>query len=159
MKLKTKSPSKQRKRLYTAPYHSRSHIFSAHLSSELRGSHNSRTMPVKKGDTIRVLRGDYKGFEGKILRVNRKGYRIIVDGINREKADGTSMPVAIHPSKVEVIRLDLDDKWRDKILRRKGPEEEEKPLEKPVEKPTKKVKKRNTKKRTSQQPEKIAEKK
>ena len=159
MKLKTKSPSKQRKRLYTAPYHSRSHIFSAHLSSELRGSHNSRTMPVKKGDTIRVLRGDYKGFEGKILRVNRKGYRIIVDGINREKADGTSIPVAIHPSKVEVIRLDLDDKWRDKILRRKGPEEEEKPLEKPVEKPTKKVKKRSTKKRTSQQPEKIAEKK
>ncbi len=158
MKLKTKSPSKQRKRLYTAPYHSRSHIFSAHLSSELRGSHNSRTMPVKKGDTIRVLRGDYKGFEGKILRVNRKGYRIIVDGINREKADGTSIPVAIHPSKVEVIRLDLDDKWRDKILRRKGPEEEEKPLEKPVEKPTKKVKKRSTKKRTSEQPEKIAEK-
>jgi len=158
MKLKTKSPSKQRKRLYTAPYHSRSHVFSAHLSSELRGSHNSRTMPVKKGDTIRVLRGDYKGFEGKILRVNRKGYRIIVDGINREKADGTSIPVAIHPSKVEVIRLDLDDKWRDKILRRKEPEEREKPQEKPVEKLTKKVKKRSNKKRTTKKPEKTKEK-
>ena len=158
MKLKTKSPSKQRKRLYNAPYHSRGHIFSAHLSSELRGSHNSRTMPVKKGDTIRVLRGDYKGFEGKILRVNRKGYRIIVDGINREKADGTSIPVAIHPSKVEVIRLDLDDKWRDKILRRKEPEEREKIQEKPVEKLTKKVKKRSTKKRTTKKPEKTKEK-
>jgi len=159
MKLKTKSPSKQRKRLYNAPYHSRSHVFSAHLSSELRGSHNSRTMPVKKGDTVRVLRGDYKGFEGKILRVNRKGYRIIVDGINREKADGTSIPVAIHPSKVEVIRLDLGDKWRDKILQRKEPaEEEEKPQEQPAEKPTKKVKKRSTKKRTTKKPVKTAEK-
>lgn len=115
-------------------------------------------MPVKKGDTIRVLRGDYKGFEGKILRVNRKGYRIIVDGINREKADGTSIPVAIHPSKVEVIRLDLDDKWRDKILRRKEPEEREKIQEKPVEKLTKKVKKRSTKKRTTKKPEKTKEK-
>jgi large subunit ribosomal protein L24 len=158
MKLKTKSPSKQRKRLYEAPYHSRSHVFSVHLSSELRGSHNSRTMSVKKGDTIRVLRGDYKGFEGKILRVNRKGYRIIVDGINREKADGTSIPVAIHPSKVEVIRLDLGDKWRDRILRRKEPEEREKPQEKPVEKLTKKVKKRSAKKRTTKKPEKTKEK-
>ncbi len=162
MKLKTKSPDKQRKRLYEAPYHSRSHAFSGHLSSELRGSHNSRTLPVKKGDTVRVLRGDYKGYEGKIQRVSRKSYRIFVDGINREKADGTSIPVGIHPSKIEVIKLDLDDKWRTKILERKGPEEEEKPAEKPAEKPeekpAKKVTKRSTKKRETKKTEKITEK-
>ncbi len=163
MKLKTKSPSKQRKRLYDAPYHSRSHAFSAHLSSELRSSHNSRTLPVRKGDTIRVLRGDYKGYEGKILRVDRQSYKIYVDGINREKADGTSIPVPIHPSKVEITRLNLDDKWRNKILERKGPIEEEKtPEEKPEEKPeeekTKKVKKPRARKKSTKQPVKTEEK-
>jgi large subunit ribosomal protein L24 len=156
MKLKTKSPSKQRKRLYEAPFHSRSHIFSAHLSSELRSSQNSRALPVRKGDTVRVLRGDYKGFEGKILRVDRKDYKIYVDGINREKADGSSIQVPIHPSKVEVIRLNLDDKWREKILGRKGPAEEEK---KPEEKTVKEVKKRKAKKTPSKRPKKAEEKK
>jgi len=156
MKLKTKSPSKQRKRLYEAPFHSRGHIFSAHLSSELRSSQNSRALPVRKGDTVRVLRGDYKGFEGKILRVDRKDYKIYVDGINREKADGSSIQVPIHPSKVEVIRLNLDDKWRDKILRRKGPEEEEK---KPEEKATEETKEIKAKKKRSRKPAKAKEKK
>jgi len=155
MKLKTKSPSKQRKRLYDAPYHSRSHTLSAHLSSELRNSNNSRTLPVRKGDTIRVLRGDYKGYEGKISRVDRQSYKIYVDGINREKADGTSIPVPIHPSKVEITRLNLDDKWRNKILERKGPKEEEK---KPEEKKTKKVKKPRARKKPTKKPVKTEEK-
>jgi large subunit ribosomal protein L24 len=156
MKLKTKSPGKQRKRLYEAPYHSRGHVFSAHLSSELRSSQNSRTVPMRKGDTVKVLRGDYKGFEGKISRVDRKSYKIYVDGINREKADGSSIPVPIHPSKVEVTRLNLDDKWRDKILERKGTGEKEE--EKSEEKATKQEKKPKARKRPSKQPEKAKEK-
>jgi large subunit ribosomal protein L24 len=155
MKLKTKSPDKQRKRLYEAPYHSRGHVFSAHLSSELRSSQNLRALPVRKGDTIRVLRGDYKGFEGKILRVDRKDFKIYVDGINREKADGTSIPVPIHPSKVEVTRLNLDDKWRQKILDRKAKIEEEK---KPEEKTTEETKEVKTKKKRSRKPAKKKEK-
>lgn len=130
MKTKTRKPGKQRKRLYNAPHHRRGSILSAHLSSELRDSHNTRSVPVRAGDTVRILRGDYKGFEGKILRVDRGGYRISVEGINREKADGTSVLVPIHPSKVELVRLNLDDKWRTKILERKGAvEEEAAPLE------------------------------
>jgi large subunit ribosomal protein L24 len=153
MRPKTKRPSRQRKRLYDAPYHSRGHVFSAHLSSGLRSSQNFRTMTVRKGDTVKVLRGDYKGFEGKISRVDRKSYRIYVDGINREKADGSSIPVPIHPSKVEVIRLNLDDKWREKIIKRKRPGEEEQPEEKSAEE------EKNTQANTepSKQPEKTEE--
>ncbi len=124
MKTKTRKPGKQRKRLYNAPHHRRGSVLSAHLSSELRESKNTRSVPVRTGDTVRMLRGDYKGFEGKILRVDRGGYRIFIEGINREKADGTSALVPIHPSKVEVVRLNLDDKWRAKILERKGAIEE-----------------------------------
>jgi len=129
MKTKTKKPGKQRKRLYAATQHRRGIVLSAHLSSELKGSHNIRSFPVRTGDTVRVLRGDYKGFEGKVLVTDRKNYRVFIEGINREKADGTSIRVPIHPSKVEITRLNMDDKWRDKVLKRRGPVEKEKTLE------------------------------
>jgi large subunit ribosomal protein L24 len=125
MKAKTKSPGKQRKWLYEAPYHSRGTLLSAHMSSDLRSSHNTRSMPVRKGDTVKILRGDYKGYEGKVTRVDRKEYKIFVEGINREKSDGTSILVPIHASKAEIIRLDLGDKRRSEIIeRKKRPEQQ-----------------------------------
>ena len=129
MKSKTRKPGKQRKKMYNAPLHRRGSILSAHLSSELKESHNTRSIPVRTGDTVRILRGDYKGYEGKILRIDKGRYRIYIEGINREKADGTSILVPMHPSKVEIVRLDLDDKWRAKILERKGAVEEARPQE------------------------------
>ena len=57
------------------------------------------------------------------MRVNKKKYQIFIDGINRDKADGTSISVPIHPSKVEVIKLALDDKWWNKILERRSNKE------------------------------------
>lgn len=124
MKNKTSKPSKQRKRLFKAPYHMRGKILSAHLSPELRDSYKTRSIPVRKGDTVKILRGDYKGVEGKVLRVDRKKYRIFIEDITRQKADGTTLLVPIHPSKVEIIRLNLDDKNRKRILERKGFTEE-----------------------------------
>jgi large subunit ribosomal protein L24 len=37
---------------------------------------------VSKGDTVRVMRGDEKGKEGKVLRVNRQTGRVVVEGVN-----------------------------------------------------------------------------
>ncbi|MEM2937436.1 MAG: 50S ribosomal protein L24 [Candidatus Bathyarchaeia archaeon] len=130
---KTLKPSKQRKMLFQAPDHIRYKRFAASLSPELRKSYGTRSLPVKSGDTVRVLRGDRKGFEGKVTRVDRKKYRIYVEGLTREKVDGTTIFVPIHPSKVMITKLNLDDKWRKKILeRRKGAKElAEEALEKP----------------------------
>jgi large subunit ribosomal protein L24 len=76
-----------------------------------------------------------------VQRVDRQKYKVFIDGINREKADGTSILVPIHPSKVEIVRLDLDDKWRTKILERKKADGElEKPTSESADEP-KKVKK------------------
>lgn len=122
--MKTKKPAKQRKRLFEAPSHRRGRIMSVHLTSDLRTNYNSRSIPVRSGDTVRVLRGDYKGFEGRVTRVDRKGYGVFIDGINREKADGTQISVPTHPSKLEIIKLNLDDKWRKKMLERKSSVEE-----------------------------------
>ncbi|MGQ9507241.1 MAG: 50S ribosomal protein L24 [Candidatus Bathycorpusculaceae bacterium] len=112
-------PTKQRKRIFQAPDHIRYKLFAATLSPELRKSHGVKTIPVRSGDTVRIMRGDHKGFEGKITRVDREKYRIYVEGLTREKVDGTTTFVPIHPSKIMITRLNLDDKWRRKILERK----------------------------------------
>jgi large subunit ribosomal protein L24 len=115
----TSKPSKQRRMMHQAPDHMRYKMFGAPLSDALVASQGVKTLPVRSGDTVRVMRGDHKGFEGKITRVNRRDYRIHLEGLTREKTDGTTIFVALHPSKVMITNLNLDDKWRKKIIERK----------------------------------------
>jgi large subunit ribosomal protein L24 len=128
-----KDPGKQRHRLFNAPAHIRHKLMSAHLSPDLVKSHGIRTLPVRKGDTVRIMRGDHYGFEGKISRVDLKNFRIFLEGLTREKVDGTVIFVAVHPSKVLLKNLNLDDKWRKRTIQRK------KPIETKEEAPIKKV--------------------
>jgi len=118
-------PGKQRKYLYNAPLHHRGKMISAHLSQELREKYGVRSMPVRKGDRVKIVRGDYKGTEGEVISVDREGYRIAIKGLIRKKTDGTEIPIPIHPSKVIITKLDLKDDARKKILERKGVTEEE----------------------------------
>ena len=67
-----KNPKKQRKRLFNAPAHIRHKLMAAPLSSEIAASRGVKTLPVRKGDTVRIERGDNKGFEGKVSRVDLK---------------------------------------------------------------------------------------
>ena len=132
---RVKNPGKQRKRLFNAPAHIRHKLMSAPLSHELTASRGAKTLPVRKGDTILIKRGDNKGFEGKVSRVDLKAFRIYVEGLTREKVDGTNIFLPIHPSKVEIRNLNLDDKWRKNILERKQhTAKPEKPKAKPIKK-------------------------
>jgi large subunit ribosomal protein L24 len=139
--MKITKPTKQRKMMYQAPLNERYKRFAAPLSSKLKESHNTSTIPVKKGDTVMIMRGDRKGSEGKITQIDRKHYRIFIEGATREKVDGTNIPVPIHPSKVMITRLNLDDKRRKKILDRKALAETiEVSKDKPAKKEAKKKK-------------------
>lgn len=132
----TTKATKQRKRIIHAPDHRRNKLFAAPLSPELKASHAVRTLSVRSGDTVRVMRGDHKGFEGKVSRVDRSKYRVYVEGLTREKVDGTTIFVPVHPSKVMITSLNLDDKWRKQILGRK--KKARKGVEKVPEKPARK---------------------
>jgi large subunit ribosomal protein L24 len=145
--MKTTQPRKQRKRLYQAPAHIRYKHFSAPLSPSLKTSHKIGSLPVRSGDTVRIMRGDRKGLEGKVTRVDRKNYRIFVEGITREKVDGTTTFVPVHPSKVMITNLNLDDKWRRESLKAEAAiTKAEKPVEE--EKKPEKTKKQRKKKKT-----------
>jgi large subunit ribosomal protein L24 len=124
---KTTNPGKQRKKLFNAPAHIRHKHMAAPLSSDLAFSKGAKTLPIRKGDTVRIMRGDNKGFEGKVSRVDLKAYRIYLEGLTREKVDGTNIFLAVHPSKVQIRNLTLDDKWRKNIIERKAaPEKKDK---------------------------------
>lgn len=139
-------PGVQRKRLFQAPLHLRYKQFAAPLSAELKRARGFNALPVRRGDTVRVMRGDRKGIEGKVSKVDRKAYRISVEGVTREKVDGTAIPVLIHPSKVMIINLNLDDKWRRDMVTRKEKLAKGEVVAKPAEKAEKKSKKKRTRK-------------
>ena len=158
-------PGLQRKRLFQAPLHLRHKQFSAPLSPELKKSRGFNALPLRKGDTVRVMRGDRKGIEGKVGKVDYKNYRITVDGVTREKVDGTAIPVLIHPSKVMIVNLNLDDKWRRDLLDRKKRKAKGEAAEKTTEaaekeKPKKeKAKKPRARKKTAEAKEEPEKKK
>ena len=154
----TSKPSKQRKRLYNAPLHIRYKLLSAPLAPELREKYGFRSLPVRVGDKVQVLRGDFKGFEGKVLSVDRKKFRITIEGITREKVDGTTINVPIHPSKVIITELNLDDKWRRKIIERKSKAREELEKRKAEEEKVKEEKKIEKIKEEEEEKEKVEKK-
>ncbi|KAI0064478.1 ribosomal protein L24 [Artomyces pyxidatus] len=112
------SRRKSRKAHFSAPSSIRRKIMSSSLSKELRGKHNTRALPVRKDDEVRIVRGKYKGREGKVTQVYRKKWVIHVDRVQRDKANGSSVPIGIHPSNVVIINIKLD-KDRRAILDRK----------------------------------------
>ncbi|KAI9886314.1 MAG: 60S ribosomal protein L26A [Watsoniomyces obsoletus] len=111
------SRRKSRKAHFAAPSGERRVIMSAPLSKELREKHNARSIPIRKDDEVTVIRGANKGREGKVISVYRLKYVIHVERLTREKSNGQSVPIGVHPSKCVVTKLKLD-KDREKILER-----------------------------------------
>ena len=87
--------------------------FGSSLSKELREKHTLKAVRPVKGDGVRIVRGGFKGIEGKVTRVDSKAGKIFVEGVTREKiAGGKTGPVPIDASKVIITSLNLEDKTR-----------------------------------------------
>lgn len=112
-------PRKQRKALFNSPLHVRQKLMTARLSPELEEKYGVKRLPVRKGDTVRIMRGSWAGHEGKVLKVDLSRMRIFVEGVTIQKADGTPRFYPIHPSKVMIVKLNLEDKRRMELIERK----------------------------------------
>merc|ERR1712117_227105 len=103
------SAKKQRKRHFTAPSHIRRKLMTAPLSKDLRSKYGIKNIPIRKDDEVQVVRGHYKGQQvGKVVQYYRKKFCIYIERIQREKANGASVYVGIHPSKVSIVKLKMD---------------------------------------------------
>merc|ERR1712010_17212 len=112
------SRRKARKAHFTAPSSVRRKIMSAHLDKTLSNKHHVKSMPIRKDDEVIVVRGSHRGREGKVIQVYRKKYVIHIERVTREKSNGPTVNVGIHPSNVMITKLKLD-KDRRAILERK----------------------------------------
>jgi large subunit ribosomal protein L24 len=112
----SKKPSKQRKYKNNAPKHTKNKLMAAHLSKELKAKHGKRSMTLKKGDKVKALRGQFKGKNGKIERVDTKKSRVYITGIETMKKDGSKALYPIHASNLIIEELNLEDKKRAKRI-------------------------------------------
>jgi large subunit ribosomal protein L24 len=104
------------------------------LSENLRNEYNKRNARVIKGDTVKVLRGEYKNVEGKVEKVRTGRSTLLIEGIQREASKGGKVKVQIHSSNVIITSFNLHDKNRSNVIRKvrsSKPEEEKRITIKP----------------------------
>lgn len=87
--------------------------------TDMTSSLQVRSIPIRKDDEVTIVRGSNKGREGKVTSVYRLKYAIHIERVVREKSNGQSVPLGIHPSKVVITKLKLD-KDRENLLERVG---------------------------------------
>ncbi len=112
-------PSKQRVAVYRADLNTRRSMVAAHLSKELREQYKRRSMPIRKGDEVKIIRGDNFGKTGEVTKVDALKYMIFVNGVNVKRTIGTEKQMPIEPSNVVITSLALNDNKRQRILLRK----------------------------------------
>src|SRR3989344_3904322 len=98
-------PRKQRKYVYNAPLHLARKLLSVHLSKELKQKYGKRNVPVRKGDNVKVMVGQFKKKTGKIESLDVRRRRVYVEGVYLVKRDGSKMPYPLHPSNLLIISL------------------------------------------------------
>ena len=143
------------RQFFTATNHIRSKQLGATLSKDLREKYGKRNTRVVKGDTVRVMRGEFKGIDGKVTQISTEKSGVAVEGIKREKLKGGNVDIYIHTSNVMITGLNLDDKWRQSRLEGQKTKVATEPL-KEVPKDTPKEKPKDTPKEKPKPKEKTS---
>ena len=111
----TKSPRKQRRRVRNSALHERKSLLKCRLDEFLQEEYGLRSLVVKKGDLVKVMRGQFRDTEGKVTGVSYKKVRVFLDNATITKADGKEAPVPVHPSNLMLVKLELDDERKSLI--------------------------------------------
>ncbi len=115
-------PTKVRNyQIYRATYTTRSKQLGSHLSKDLQKKYGKRSIRITLGDTVKVIRGEYRGIDGKVSKIKMTGSSIAIEGIKKEKSRGEKFDIFIPTSNVVVTGLNLDDHWRKTKLQGKKP--------------------------------------
>lgn len=120
LKSGVKKPGKNRKMRFNAPPHIMRKFMSAPLSPALRVQYGARSMPVRRDDTVVVTKGDRKMTEGKVIRVDVASGQLFIEGVTRQRLDGTTVQIPIKPENTMITKLHLDDEQRRRVLERRG---------------------------------------
>ena len=116
-----KATKMRNNQIYHASLRTRSNQLGSPLSKDLRKKYGKRSVRVIEGDTVKVVRGEYKDVDGKVASVSTQANSVAIEGIKKEKGQGDKFDVLIHTSNVLVTGLNTDDSWRMAKLEGKAP--------------------------------------
>lgn len=119
VRMTSEKARKKRRSHYNAPLHKRRKNLSAHLAPKYLEDGKKaypRAAVVKKGDTVKIMRGKDKGKEGKVTEVDTNTGTVQIEGLTHGKADGTQVSRDFHASNLMITKLMLDDPWRKRKL-------------------------------------------
>jgi len=133
------------RQIYRAPYAVRSKQLSGSLSKELRKKYGKRSIRLALDDSVRIIRGEYKGIDGKITKISIAKGGIAIEGIKKEKLKGEKIDVYIPSSNILITSLNTDDHWRKSKLEGKKPKSTPKETKQEKTKETKQEKTKETK--------------
>ena len=147
-------PTKMRNQMiYQASHKTKSKQMGSALSKDLHKKYGKRSARVIEGDSVTILRGEFKGVDGKVAKISPQKSSVAIEGVKKEATKGEKFDVYIHTSNLVITSLNGGDKWRMAKLEgkdpRKAPKTETKsepPKETPKEtKVTEKAKKEDEK--------------
>jgi len=108
-------PDTERKRFYTAANHQKTRRMHVHISKELRGKlrRKRRSLLVRKGDRVRLMRGLGKGTSAKVARVSHNKMKVYAEGVTVRTAKGREIMRALQPSNLLLIELEQTKERRE----------------------------------------------
>ena len=131
-------PTKMRNRMiFQATMQTRSKQMGANLSKDLQKKYGKKSARVVEGDSVTILRGEFKGVDGKVSKISTQKTSVAIEGVKKEKTKGDKFDVYIHTSNLVITSLNGDDKWRMAKLEGKDPRKQPKETPKENSKETK----------------------
>jgi large subunit ribosomal protein L24 len=110
--------------IYRATFNTRSKQLSSPLSEELRKKYSKRSIRVVKGDSVKIVRGEFKGVDGKVSRIETEKNSVAIEGVKKEKTKGDKFDVFVHTSNIVITSLNTDDKLRVSKLEKTVPQKQ-----------------------------------
>ena len=100
-------PDIERKRYFSAKMHQKKKNMDVHLSKELRGrmKRKKRAIGVRKGDKVKIMRGQHSGKEAKVVKVSVADRLVFLEGFTRKTARGKELSIPFQPSNLMLISL------------------------------------------------------
>ena len=120
-------PTKMRNRMiFQATFQTRSKQLGSALSKDLQKKYGKKSARAIEGDSITILRGEFKGVDGKISKISTQKTSVAIEGVKKEKTKGDKFDVYIHTSNLVITSLNTSDKWRMAKLEGKDPRKQPK---------------------------------
>ena len=90
------------RQIYYATHQTASAQLSSELSNDLKKKYGKRSLRVIEGDTVKVIRGEFSGVDGKVTKVSLIKNGINIEGVKKDRVKGDKFDVYIHTTNIVI---------------------------------------------------------